>query len=189
MGTHAKPKVPIGVLAISVAAAASVGGACAREAQPSGFSLTEGAAWVTVTDIDGVRLDMPKEPEHETVPIAGTHATADLYHADFRDISVAAAATEVPGDGRSDAQVLRDAARGAAAEIGGRIVSSRRTVVDGALALDFEMTTPRQGGQGVFARAALADELLVIVETVFGQDDRDVATEPHERMARSIQFE
>jgi hypothetical protein len=187
--THNKPKLPLGALAITLAAAAPLGGACAREAQPNVFSLREQAAWVTATDIDGVRFDMPKDPEHKTVPVAGTDATIDLYQADFSDIGVAGSATKVPGDSRTDAQVLRNAAKGAAASLGGTIVNSRRTVVDGAPALDFETTTPRRGGEGVFARAALADDVLVIVETAFGQDDRDVATEPHERLARSIRFE
>jgi hypothetical protein len=167
----------------------SAGGACAREGQPNMLSVTEQSAWVTVTDIDGVRFDMPRQPEHRTMPIPGTDTTADLYRADVGDLGMAASATRIPGDSRTDAQILRDAANGMAANIDGTVVVSRRTVVDGAPGLDFEVTTPRAGGLGVFARVALADDLLVSVETVFDQDDRDVATGPHDRISRSIRFE
>lgn len=187
MFTHDKPKVPVGVLAITLAAAAFVGGSCAGEAQSNVFSLREQADWVTVTDIDGLSFDMPKQPRHKTVPMAGSNL--DLFTADFSDIDVAAGAARVPRDSRTDAQVLRDGATGAAANVGGTIVNSRPTVVDGVPALDFEITTPQQGGQGMFARVALADDLLVIVQTAFDQDDRDVATEPHQRIAGSIRFE
>jgi hypothetical protein len=40
-------------------------------------------------------------------------------------------ATEIPGDTRTDAQKLRDAAEGMADGIDGTIVFSRPTVVDG----------------------------------------------------------
>ena len=96
---------------------------------------------------------------------------------------------DVPGDTRTDAQILDDVAGGAAANIDGEIVSARATEVDGEPGLDFEITTPQNGGTTVLARAALADDRLVIVETVFRHDDREVGTGPHDRMARSLSFE
>jgi hypothetical protein len=40
----------------------------------------------------------------------------------------------------------------------------------------------------VFARVALADELLVGVQTVFEEDDRVHASATHGRMARSLEL-
>jgi hypothetical protein len=55
--------------------------------------------------------------------------------------------------------------------------------------VDFEVTTPRDGGTTVLARVALDGDLLVLVETVVNHDDLAVAAGPHNRTARSIRFE
>ena len=148
------------------------------------------AQWVTVTEIDGLRLDMPRRPHHATAPIPGTDVVADTYQARFDHIEVAVAVVSRPGgDTRTDDESLADAAEGAATNIGGTIVDSRQVQVDGAHGLDVEVTTPREGGRVVLARFVLTDDRVVMVETVFDPDDRDAATSAHDRMARSLQLE
>jgi hypothetical protein len=155
-------------------------------------TVAESAEWVTVTDIDGVRFDMPRRPHHSTEPIPGTDLTADLYYVDFDNMAMAAfadASELPPGDTRTDAQILRDSANGLVTNIVGTIVDSRPTEVDGEPGLDLEATTPREGGMIVLARVALAGDLFVGVQTVFDENDRDIATAEHNRMARSIRFD
>jgi Protein of unknown function (DUF2510) len=154
-------------------------------------SLAESTEWVTVTEIDGVRFDMPVQPEHSTERIPGTDLTVDLYTVSDDDMAMSAtsAVLEVPGDTRTDAQKLQDAAGGSAANIEGEIVSARETEVDGEPGLDYEVTTPRDGGTTVLGRAVIADDRLLLVATVFDDDDRAVASVPHDRMSRSIRFE
>ena len=170
--------------------AVSAVGACAREADPNTLSAANRALWVTVTAGNGVRFDMPRRPEHRTEPLPGTRLTVDMYHSAVNDVDVVVAVSKAaPPDSATEAEVLRAVAHGAATNIGGTIVVSRLTVVDGAPGLDFEVVTPRDGGTGVFARAVLADDVLVLVATTFAREDRDVATGPHGRVARSIRFE
>lgn len=153
---------------------------------------TDSTRWVTVTEVDGVRFAMPRLPHHEMAPVPGTDVTMDLYQARFDDIELGVAVVPgepLPGDTRTDAQVLDDSADGAAMNIGGTIVDSRDVEVDGAPGRDLEITTPQQGGGVVLARIVLTDDLLVMVETVFDPTDREAATATHDRMARSIDFD
>jgi hypothetical protein len=155
-------------------------------------SEPETAEWVTVTDIDGVRFDMPRQPHHSTEPVPGTDLAVDLYYVDFGHIGLVAfgdASELPPGDTRTDAQILRDSANGMVTNIVGTIVDSRPIEVDGEPGLDLEATTPREGGLVVLARVALAGDLLVGVQTIFDEDDRDIATAAHNRMAGSIRFD
>lgn len=121
----------------------------------------------------------------------GTDLTIDSYSVYYDNMAMSAASVVagIPGDTRTDAQKLHDAARGTADGIDGTIVFTREAVVDGEPGLDYEVTTPRDGGTTVLGRVALADDLLVVVETVFEHDDLAVAAEPHNRMSRSIRFE
>jgi hypothetical protein len=73
--------------------------------------------------------------------------------------------------------------------IAGTIVDSRPIEVDGEPGLDLEATTPHDGGLVVLARIALAGDLLVGVQTVFDENDRDIAIAAHNRVARSIRFD
>jgi hypothetical protein len=172
-----------------------IGGAIVRSVQgdsDGSADLAESAEWVTVTEIDGVRFEMPRQPQHATEPIAGTDLTLDVYTVDLGDIVMTGGglAAEVPGDTRTDAEILRDSANGSAANLDGTIVSSRPMVVDGEPGLDLEIATPQGGGWTVLGRVALADNLLVIVQTTFDHEsDRDVAAEAHDRMSRSIRFD
>lgn len=154
-------------------------------------ALADSAEWVTVTEIDGVRFDMPIRPEHSTESIPGSDIKVDLYTVsdDNMAMSAAAASATVPGDTRTDAQKLQDAASGSAANVDGKIVSAHETEVDGEPGLDYEVATPRDGGTTVLGRVAIADDLLVIVGTTFDDDDVAVATGLHDRMSRSIRFE
>lgn len=189
-------KAGVVALAVVTIVVAMIVGSAIGNAMQSGSdgsaAIAESAEWVTVTEIDGVRFDMPRRPQHTTEPIPGTDLTVDMYVVDLGDTGMAAvgSATDVPGDTRTDAAILRDAANGSAANVDGTIAFSRSTVVDGEPGLDFELTTPREGGATVLGRVALADDLLLIVQTVFmDQDDRDVAAAAHLRMSRSITFE
>ena len=182
------------VAVVTLIVTLTVVGAVVSDAQTDSndpATLAESAEWVTVNEVDGVRFDMPAQPEHSTERIPGTDITVDLYAVSYDDLvmSATSAAAEVPGDTRTDAQKLDDAARGAAANIDGEIVSARATEVDGEPGLDFEVTTPQDGGTTVLGRVTLADDLLVLVMTVFHDDDRDVAAGPHDRMSRSLRFE
>jgi hypothetical protein len=156
-------------------------------------SLGSGSTrWVTVTEVDGVRFDMPRLPHHEAAPLPGTDVTMDLYQARFDAIEVVAGvvpSVRPPGDTRTDAQVLDDSADGAAMNIGGTIVDSRDVEVDGAPGRDLEIITAQEGGRVVLARIVLTDDLLVMVETVFEEDDREAATAAQDGMARSIDFD
>ena len=181
-------------LAVATIVVAMIVGSAIGNAMQSGSdgsaALAESAEWVTVTEIDGVRVDMPQRPQRTSEPIPGTDLTVDMYVVDLGDIGLAVGAFQVPGDTRTDAAILRDAASGSAAEIEGAITFRRSTVVDGEPGLDFEMTTPREGGATVLARVALDHDLLLLVQTAFmDQDDRDVAAAAHNRMSRSIRFE
>ena len=184
----------VAVAAVTLVVTLTVFGAIVSDAQTDSAdpaTLAESVEWVTVTEIEGVRFDMPIQPEHSTEGVPGTDITLDLYTVYYDDLAMSATSVvaDVPGDTRTDAQILDDVAGGAAANIDGEIVSARATEVDGEPGLDFEITTPRDGGKTVLARAALADDRLVIVETVFHHDDRDVAAGPHDRMSRSLSFE
>ena len=157
-----------------------------------GSGSTGSTRWVTVTEVDGVRFDMPRLPHHEAAPVPGTDVTMDLYQARFDAIEVGVAtapSVRPPGDTRTDAQVLDDSADGMAMNIGGTIVDSRPVEVDGAPGRDVEITIPHEGGRVVLARIVLADELLVMVETTFDPDDRQAATAAHDRLARSIDLD
>src|SRR5262245_8387730 len=160
---------------------------------PSAWSdSTDSTSWTTVTEVDGVRFDMPRLPHHETDTVPGTDRTLDYYLAGVDDIQAGAFVSpgeRLPGDTRTDAQVLDDSADGAAINIGGTIVDSRDVEVDGAPGRDLEITTPQEGGTVVLARIVLTDDLLLMVETVFDPDDREAATAVHDRMAGSIDFD
>jgi hypothetical protein len=145
-----------------------------------------------VTEIDGVSFDMPLQPRHSKEPIPGTDITIDSYSVYYDNMAMSAVAEAFPfppGDNRTDKMILHDVADGAADNIDGKIVFTRDAVVDGKPGLDFEVTTPRDGGTTVLARAALDGDLLVVVETVFNHDDLAVAAESHNHMARSIRIE
>jgi Protein of unknown function (DUF2510) len=169
----------------------NVASAIASADSDDSTTLAESAQWVTVTETDGVRFDMPIQPEHSNEPIPGTDLTFDLYsvYNDNMAMTAFSVAAEVPGDTRTDAQKLHDAARATADDIDGTIVFTRDAVVDGEPGLDYEVTTPRDGGTTVLGRVALAGDLIVVVETAFNQDDLAVAAEPHNHMSRSIRFE
>jgi len=184
----------VAVAAVTLVVTLAVIGAIVSDGQGDSddlAALAESAEWVTVTEIEGVRFDMPLQPEHSTELIPGTDITLDLYTVSIDDMGMSATSgvANAPGDTRTDAEKLQDAALGTAATIDGEIVSTRETDVDGEPGLDFEVTTPRDGGTTVLARAALADDLVVIVETVFHHDDLDVAAAAHDRMAQSLSFE
>ena len=176
---------------VTLIVALNVASAIASADSDDSATLAESAEWVTVTEIDGVRFDMPIRPEHWTEPIPGTDLTIDSYsvYNDNMAMSVAAVAAEVPGDTRTDTMILHDAVDGTAGDTDGTIVFTREAVVDGEPGLDFEVTTPRDGGTTVLGRAALDGDLLVLVETVVNHDDLAAAAGPHNRMARSITFE
>jgi hypothetical protein len=159
-------------------------------------SLSPGPAdstgWVTVTEIEGVSFDMPRLPRHTTRDIPGTDQTFDTYEVTFDEVEMAAAVfrlERLPGDTRTDAQVLDDYAEGMAIDTGGTIADSGRADVGGELRQDLEVTTPQGGGLVILARVALVDDLLVGVQTVFEPEDREAATEAHDRMARSLDFD
>ena len=110
----------------------------------------------------------------------------------FDEVEMAAAVfrlERLPGDTRTDAQVLDDYAEGMAIDTGGTIADSRRADVDGELGRDVEVTTSQGGGLVILARVALVDDLVVGVQTVFEPEDRAAATEAHDRMARSLDFD
>lgn len=179
--------VAVVTLIVSLILASAIASADPNESA----TLAESAEWVTVTEIDGVRVDMPLQPQNSTEPIAGTDLTIDIYSVYYNNMamSVASVTAEIPGDTRTDAQTLHDAVRGVADGIDGTIVSTREAVVDGEPGLDYEVTTPQDGGTTVLGRVTLADELLVVVQTVFEHNDLAVAAKPHNRMSRSIRFE
>lgn len=179
------------VAVVTLIVALNVANAIASADSDDSATLSESAEWVTVTDIDGVRFDMPIQPERSTESIPGTDLTVDIYsvYNDNMAMSAAAVAAKIPGDTRTDAQILHDAARGTADDLDGTIVFTREAVVDGVPGLDFEVTTPQDGGTTVLGRAALDGDLLVFAETVFNHDDLAVAAGPHNRMSRSIRFE
>jgi hypothetical protein len=164
-----------------------------RGGDADGSATVAGSAkWVTVTDIDGVRFDMPRRPHHSTDPVPGTDLTVDICYVDFDNMAMAAFANTSPlppGDTRTEAQILRDSAGGLVTDIVGTIVDSRPIEVDGEPGLDLEATTPREGGLVVLARIALAGDLLVGVQTVFDEGDRDIAAAAQSRMGRSIRFD
>jgi Protein of unknown function (DUF2510) len=176
---------------VSLIVALNVANAIANADSDESVALAEPAEWVTVTEIDGVRFDMPLQPEHSNDPIPGTDLTIDSYSVYYDNLvmSAASVAAEIPGDTRTDAQKMHDAVRGSADGIDGTVVFTREAVVDGEPGLDYEVTTPRDGETTVLGRVTLADDLLVVVETVFEHDDLAVAAEPHNRMSRSIRFE
>ena len=188
-------KASVAMLAVITLVVASIVGSAIGSAIRGGTdgsaALAESGEWITVTEMDGVRFDMPRQPQHSSEPIPGTDLTADMHYLDLGDIGmVAGGVTTIPGDTRTDAAILRDSVNGSAANIDGTIAFSRQTVVDGEPGLDFEVTTPTNGGATVLGTVALADDLLVIIETVFlDEDDRDVAAVAHNRMSSSIRFE
>ena len=181
----------VAVAVVTLIVALNVASAIASADSDDSATLAESAEWVTVTEIDGVRFDMPIRPEHWTEPIPGTDLTIDSYsvYNDNMAMSVAAVAAEVPGDTRTDTMILHDAVDGTADDTDGTIVFTREAVVDGEPGLDFEVSIPRDGGTTVLGRAALDGDLLVLVETVVNHDDLAAAAGPHNRMARSITFE
>jgi hypothetical protein len=158
-----------------------------------GSDPADSTGWVTVTEVDGVRFDLPRRPHHQTQLVPGTDVTVDIYQAGFDDIEVGAFVSRSelrPGDTRTDAQVLDDSADGMATNISGTIVDSRPVEVDGAHGRDLELTTPQEGGLVVLARVVFTDDdLLLGVQTVFDPNDREAATAAHDRMARSIDFD
>jgi Protein of unknown function (DUF2510) len=181
----------VAVSAVALIVALSVASAIASDSDDSA-APAQSAQWVTVTEIDGVRLDMPIQPEHSTERIPGTDLTVDMYSVYYDNMvmsAVAEANPRPPGDNRTDKMILHDVRDAAADNIDGKIVFTRDAVVDGKPGLDFEVTTPQDGGTTVLARAALNGDLLVLVETAFNHDDLAVAAESHNRMARSIRFE
>jgi hypothetical protein len=180
----------VALAGVTLIVAWAVASAIASDSDDSA-TLAESAEWVTVTEIDGVRFDMPQQPEHSTERIPGTDLVVDFYFVDVGDIEMGGVgnAANVPGDTRTEAEILRDSANGMAANVDGTIVFARPIEVDGEPGLDLEVTTPQGGGKIVLGRAVLAGYLLVIVETVFEEHDRDIATAAQNHMSRSIRFE
>lgn len=162
--------------------------ASGSDVRQSAAPLDPDADWVTVREIDGVRFDLPREPRRETLPIEGTDDEIDVHTVRVGGIRMAGYAAEFERLGRTDAQVLRDVAAGMAADSGGTLAQSRTVLVEGQPGLEVEVTGPGPGGDVMRARLVLVGDLLVAVETVFEEDQREVALAAHRRMARSIEF-
>lgn len=173
-------------MVLGVVAGSALGG----ELGDGAGSLTESTPWVTLSDIEGVRIDMPGEPQVTTEQVPGTDIAIDLYVLEFDDIGMVTTAVsgEVAGDDRTDAQVLGDSAAGAAEGAGATIVDSAEVVVDGHPGLDTRATSTRDGGVIILGRFVLAGDLLVVVQTVVPEDDPDAGTTAHDRTAGSMRF-
>ena len=119
----------VAVAVVTLIVALSVASAIASADSDDSATLAESAEWVTVTEIDGVRFDMPIQPEHSTEPIPGTDLTIDLYSVYNDNLAMSATAEAnllPPGDTRTDTMILHDVADGAADNINGTIVSTAR---------------------------------------------------------------
>ena len=165
-------------------------GAGADSAPEAADSLVS-EQWVTVDDVDGLRFEMPSEPSVSTQPVPGTDQEIELFAVERLDVSMVANAssTLVPGDTRTETEMLDDVAAGMAAATSGTIVSREMVVVDGRPGLDLEMTSPQEGGVTMLGRAVLDGNQLVQLLTVFKESERDSAEDAHDRMASSLRFE
>lgn len=184
-------KVGVALLGLTTMVLGVVGGSAIGGMLGGGAdNLSESTAWVTVSDMEGVQFDMPGQPQAMTETIQGTDITIDVYVLEFDDLAMSAAsvASQVPGDNRTDAQILSDSAAGAAAASSATIVDARDVLVDGRPGLDMKATSTQDGGLIMLSRTAIAGDLLVIVQTVFADDDGDAAVTAHNRMAESITF-